>query len=123
MWHIAIFVRWERVQGHDGHQNTYIESGPFPLPEANLTAPNRWSSLLWLIPVLSIGDLLWAVGAKMGWMVTFGLGLYRWELLHIIFQLALIVVMSIYYVRASSEEKPMEVEAEPVEAAEEDNSA
>ena len=71
----------------------------------------RWTGLLWLVPALSIADVLWAIGAKAGVPLTFGLGLYKWEIIHVIVQVALIVVLSIFFVILS----PSEEEVETVE--------
>ena len=64
--------------------------------------PNTgWSRLLWLVPVLSIGDVLWAITAKAGLGMTFGLGLSKWEMIHVIIQVSLIVVLSLFFVASS----------------------
>jgi len=60
-----------------------------------------WSRLLWLVPVISIGDVLWAITAKSGIGITFGLGLYKWEMIHVIIQVSLIVVLSLLFVSSS----------------------
>lgn len=60
-----------------------------------------WYRLLWLVPILSIGDVLWAITAKSGVGITFGLGLYKWEMLHVILQVSLIVVLSLVFVMMS----------------------
>ena len=60
-----------------------------------------WSRLLWVVPVLSIGDVLWAITAKAGLGMTFGLGLYKWEMIHVIIQVSLIVVLSLFFVASS----------------------
>jgi len=58
----------------------------------------RWHWLLWLVPVISIVDVLWAISAKAGLGLTFGLGLSKWEMLHVIIQVSLIVVLSLFFV-------------------------
>ena len=70
-------------------------------PPMETSARVRWSGLLWLVPVLSVGDVLWAIGAKAGLPITFGLGLYKWEMLHVIIQVALVVLLSLYFVASS----------------------
>jgi len=65
------------------------------------SAGNRWNGLLWLVPAISIGDVLWAISAKAGLGLTFGLGLYKWEMIHVIIQVALIVVLSFFFVLLS----------------------
>jgi hypothetical protein len=57
-----------------------------------------WSYLLWLVPFVSVGDVLLAISAKAGLAVTFGLGLYKWEMIHVIIQVSLIVVLSLFFV-------------------------
>jgi len=57
-----------------------------------------WNGLLWLVPVISIGDVLWAISAKAGLGITFGLGLYKWEMIHVIIQVSLVVVLSLFFV-------------------------
>jgi hypothetical protein len=62
-------------------------------------SPNRrWRWLLWLVPLLSVGDVLWAVGSQAGLGLTFGLGLYKWGMVHIIIQVSLIVALSLLFV-------------------------
>ena len=58
----------------------------------------RWHWLLWLVPVTSIVDVLWAISAKAGLGLTFGLGLNKWEMIHVIIQVSLIVVLSLCFV-------------------------
>ncbi len=58
----------------------------------------RWHRLLWLVPAVSITDVMWAISAKAGAAVTFGLGLYKWEMIHVIIQVSLIVVLSLFFV-------------------------
>jgi len=79
------------------------------------------SRALWLIPLLSAADLVWAISAKAGLGLTFGLGLYKWEHIHIAIQVGLIVLLSLVYVRSTSRaEVCYEVEEQSVmEAAEE----
>jgi uncharacterized membrane protein YcfT len=60
-----------------------------------------WNGLLWLVPVISIGDVVWAIGAKAGLGLTFGLGLYKWEMIHVTIQVSLIVVLSLLFVVTS----------------------
>ena len=59
------------------------------------------SALLWLVPVLSVGDVLWALSAKMGLVITFGLGLYKWDMIHVLIQAGLIVLLSLVFVARS----------------------
>lgn len=67
--------------------------------------------LLWLVPVISIADVLWAISAKAGVAITFGLGLSKWEMIHVIIQVALIVALSLYFVVSSpAGEEPVVVE-------------
>ena len=58
----------------------------------------RWHRLLWLVPVISIVDVLWAISAKAGLGLTFGLGLNKWEMIHVIIQVSLIVALSLLFV-------------------------
>jgi hypothetical protein len=58
----------------------------------------RWRWLQWLVPVASIVDVLWAISTKAGLGVTFGLGLNKWGMIHIIIQVSLIVVLSLFFV-------------------------
>ena len=59
------------------------------------------SALLWLVPVLSVGDVLWALSAKMGLVITFGLGLYKWDMIHVLIQAGLSVFLSLVFVARS----------------------
>ena len=81
------------------------------------SAGNRWSVLLWLVPVISIADVLWAITAKAGVAITFGLGLSKWEMIHVIIQVALIVALSLYFVASSpsGDERPAESRDSPSE--------
>ena len=73
------------------------------------------SRALWLIPLFSAADLVWAISAKAGLGLTFGLGLYKWEHVHIAIQVGLIVLLSLIYVRSSSQsEECYEVEEQYV---------
>lgn len=65
------------------------------------SAVSRWTGLLWLVPAVSLGDVLWAISAKAGLGLTFGLGLYKWEMIHVIIQVSLIVVLSFVFVLQS----------------------
>ncbi len=58
----------------------------------------RWHWLLWLVPAISIVDVLWAISAKAGLGLTFGLGLNKMEMIHVIIQVSLIVVLSLFFV-------------------------
>jgi|GEM_PF-5961236 len=78
---------------------------------APVSANRGHSVLLWLFPIISIGDVLWAISAKAGLVITFGLGLYRWEMIHVIVQVSLIVALSLYFVVSSpAGEEPVVVE-------------
>ncbi|MGQ9582001.1 MAG: hypothetical protein ACUVV6_00605 [Thermoplasmatota archaeon] len=56
--------------------------------------------LLWLIPLVSITDVVWAIFTKMGVTVTFGLGLYKLDSIHIAIQVALMVAISLLFIAA-----------------------
>lgn len=62
---------------------------------------NARSALLWLVPVVSVGDVLWAVSTKMGLVITFGLGLYKWDMIHVLIQAGLTVALSLVFVATS----------------------
>jgi|MudIll2142460700_1097286.scaffolds.fasta_scaffold970754_2 uncharacterized membrane protein YcfT len=79
------------------------------LSAMELSAPPRWTGLLWLVPVVSIGDVLWAISAKAGLPLTFGLGLYKWEMIHVIIQVSLIVALSLFFVFLSPSGEEVEV--------------
>jgi hypothetical protein len=81
------------------------------LPAMEQSAKARWTGLLWLVPAVSVADVLWAISAKAGLPLTFGLGLYKWEMIHVIIQVALIVVLSLFFVILS----PSVEEVEAVE--------
>jgi len=123
LWDIDIIVHPRGFRDKNGHQNTYIARPGIRKSETIETASIRWTPLLWLIPVISLVDMLWAVGAKMGTVVTFGLGLYKMELIHVIVQLSLIIALSVFYVASGSPAEVCEVQAEAVEPSEDENSA
>jgi uncharacterized membrane protein YcfT len=58
----------------------------------------KWRWLLWLVPGVSIMDVLWAISAKAGLGLTFGLGLNKFEMVHVIIQVSLVVVLSLCFV-------------------------
>ncbi|MEM4729106.1 MAG: hypothetical protein QXH42_05020 [Thermoplasmata archaeon] len=57
--------------------------------------------VLWCIPLISIGDVIWAVSTRMGVALTFGLGLYKLDSIHILIQVALMVALSLIFISAS----------------------
>ena len=66
-----------------------------------------------MIPLISAADLLWAIGTKAGLGVTFGLGLYKLENIHVLLQVVLLVMLSLVFVfSASRGEESIEVEGE-----------
>ena len=80
---------------------TIIIRGQNVFPGNILAKAKAWSAALWLVPVISVADLGWAITAKMGLAITFGLGLYKWEMIHIIIQVSLIIALSLSFVALS----------------------
>jgi hypothetical protein len=96
------------------HQNHYI-AGKKCLPGDVSASGRRLPGALWLIPLVSVADVLWAIAAKAGLVFTFGMGLYKWENIHIAVQVVLIILLSIVFVISSaSGEESIDVEGDYV---------
>ncbi len=75
----------------------------------------RWgAALLWLIPLVSVADVVWAILTKMGVVFTFGLGLYKLDSIHIAIQVGLMIALSLLFL-ASGPSRNREAKEEPRE--------